>query len=43
LPHPAFADLGGDFVDAEAGTGSESQRWREYTRGSGRRTTSVPL
>ena len=25
LPHPAFADLGGDFVDAEAGAGSEGQ------------------
>ena len=22
LPHAAFADLGGDFVDAEAGAGS---------------------
>ena len=25
LPHPAFADLGGDFVDAEAGAGGEGQ------------------
>jgi hypothetical protein len=25
LPHAAFADLGRDFVDAEAGAGSESQ------------------
>ena len=23
LAHPAFADLGGDFVDAEAGAGRE--------------------
>jgi hypothetical protein len=26
LPHPAFADLGGDFVDAETGTGCEGHR-----------------
>ena len=25
LSHPAFADLRGDFVDAEAGAGSEGQ------------------
>jgi hypothetical protein len=25
LAHATFADLGGDFVDAEAGTGSEGQ------------------
>jgi hypothetical protein len=25
LPHTAFADLGGDFVDAEARTGCEGQ------------------
>ena len=25
LPHAAFADLRGDFVDAEAGAGSEGQ------------------
>ena len=31
LPHPAFADLRGDFVDAEAGAGSEGQCLRDYT------------
>lgn len=25
VPHPAFADLGGDFVDAEARAWSEGQ------------------
>ena len=30
LPHPAFADLRGDFVDAEARAGSEGHGWREY-------------
>ena len=29
--HAAFANLGGDFVDAEAGAGSEGQLWRDYT------------
>ena len=33
LAHPAFADLGGDFVDAETGAGSEGQSWRDYTGG----------
>ena len=28
LAHPAFADLGGDFVGAEAGAGSEGQSLR---------------
>ena len=31
LPHPAFADLRGDFVDAETGAGTEGQGWRNYT------------
>ena len=31
LPHAAFADLRGDFVDAETGAGSEGQCVRDYT------------
>ena len=31
LPHPADADLGGDFVDSEAGTGSKGQDAADYT------------
>ena len=30
LPHPAFADLRGDFVDAEAGAGCNEQCLRDY-------------
>ena len=33
LPHAAFADLRGDFVDAEAGAGSEGQTCGLYGRG----------
>ena len=29
-PHPTFADLGDDLVDADTKTGSEWQRWRLY-------------
>ena len=32
LPHPAHADLGGDFVDTEAGAGSEGQAVGLYGR-----------
>jgi hypothetical protein len=32
--HPAFANLRGNFVDAEAGTGCEGQVWRDYTGGA---------
>ena len=32
LPHAAFADLGGDFVDAEAGAGGEGQTVELYER-----------
>ena len=36
LPHAAFADLRGDFVDAEAGAGSEGQTLVvDYTGRSG--------
>ena len=35
LAHPAFADLRGDFVDAEAGAGGKGQVWRHYTGESG--------
>ena len=35
LPHAAFADLGGDFVDAETGAGSESQTVADYTGRTG--------
>ena len=38
LPHPAFADLRGDFVDAEAGAGSEGQCLRDYTGAAAART-----
>ena len=39
LAHPAFADLGGDFVHAEAGTGDEGQTtW--IIRSDERRRTS---
>ena len=31
LPHPAFADLRGDFVDAETGAGRKGQCRRDYT------------
>ena len=31
LPHATFADLRGDFVDAEAGAGSEGQGTVDYT------------
>ena len=31
LAHAAFADLRGDFVDAETGAGREGQGWRDYT------------
>ena len=31
LAHPAFADLRGDFVDAETGAGGEGQAVRDYT------------
>ena len=34
LPHPAFADQRGDFVDAETGAGSEGQSCRDYTGGA---------
>ena len=30
LAHPAFADLRGDVVNAEAGAWSEGQMWHEY-------------
>ncbi len=30
----AFADLGGDVVDAESGAGSECQIWRNYMGGT---------
>ena len=30
LAHPTRADLGEDFIWAEAGTGSEEHRWRKY-------------
>ena len=30
LAHPTRADLGEDLIWAEAGTGSEEQRWRDY-------------
>src|SRR4029453_7140679 len=31
LPHPAFADLCSNVVNAETGTGCEGQVWRDYT------------
>ena len=31
LPHPTFADLRGDFIDAEACAGSQSQTLLDYT------------
>jgi len=31
LPHAPFADLCGDFIDAETGTGRKGQGWRDYT------------
>ena len=40
LPHAAFTNLGGDFVDAEARAGGEGQNWRDYN-GSGRIETSA--
>jgi hypothetical protein len=36
--HPAFADLGGDFVDAKTGAGNEGQGLRDYTGGTAVRT-----
>jgi hypothetical protein len=40
LPHPAFANLRGDFVDAETRAGSESQV-ADYTGGTGARRRLV--
>jgi hypothetical protein len=34
LAHPAFADLRGDVVNADAGTWTEGQMWRDYTGGT---------
>ena len=42
LPHAAFADLGGDFVDAEAGAGGKGQDVRDYTGGSARTAITLP-
>ncbi len=39
LPHPTHAELRGDFVDAEAGAGRESQEiFVDYTGGTAGRT-----
>ena len=38
FPHPTHADLRGDFVDAEAGAGRESQISVDYTGGAAART-----
>ena len=35
LAHPAHADLGGDFVRAEAGAGARAKRGGLYGRGGG--------
>ena len=42
LPHTPFANRRDDVVDAESGTGSEGQIWRDYTgeRGCGRDRSS---
>jgi hypothetical protein len=42
LAHAAFANLGGNFVDAEAGAGGEGQAGADYRRGNaGQGSTSA--